>query len=75
MSTFLRKPEDDVWYVHAPLKNEKRPITHAPPPSNIPYLNGVMDTDEDMAKKQAIWFRESDSDFIKLSKLGGRQGN
>ena len=40
----------------------------------IPYLNGVMDTDDDMAKKQTIWFRETDSDFIKLSKMGGRQG-
>ena len=74
MSTSRRRPEDDVWFVHAPLKKEQRPIQYAPPPSSIPYLNGVMDSDEDMAKKQTIWFRESDSDFVKLSKMGGRQG-
>ena len=75
MSTSKRRPEDDVWFVHAPLKKEQRDVVHAPPPSMIPYLNGVMDTDDDMAKKQTIWFRETDSDFVKLSKMGGRQGN
>ena len=74
MSTSRRRPEDDVWFVHAPLKKETRPVQYAPPPSSIPYLNGVMDTDEDMSKKQTIWFRETDSDFVKLSKMGGRQG-
>lgn len=45
----------------------------APPPSNIPYLNGILDGDAEK-KPQEIWFRESDSDFVRLSKLGGRQG-
>jgi hypothetical protein len=74
MSTSKRRPEDDVWFVHAPLKKEQRDVVHAPPPSMIPYLNGVMDTDDEMAKKQTIWFRETDSEFVKLSKMGGRQG-
>jgi hypothetical protein len=74
MSTTRRRPEDELWYVHAPLKNEKRPIVHAVPPSNIPYLNGVADTEEDLAaQRPTLWFRETDSDFVKLSKLGGRQ--
>ena len=69
-----RKPEDEVWYVHAPLKNEKRSVVTAPPPSNIPYLNGVMDTEEELAaQRPAVWFKETDSDFVRLSKLGGRQ--
>lgn len=29
-----RRPEENLWYVHAPLKNEKRPVVEAPPPSN-----------------------------------------
>jgi hypothetical protein len=72
MSTFSRKPEDDTWYVHAPLKNEKRPMVTAPPPSQIPYLNGVYD-DECDEKHQGVWFKDTDTDFIRLSKLGGRE--
>lgn len=73
MSTLRRRPEDEVWMVHAPIKNESRPIVHAIPPSNIPYLNGVMDTDEEIAaQRPAMWFKETDSDFTKLSKMGGR---
>ena len=60
-------------FVHAPLKNQKREVVTAPPPSNIPYLNGVFDRDTD-TKPQEIWFKESDSDFVRLSKLGGRHG-
>lgn len=66
-----RKPEDDVWFVHAPLKNEKRDTVYANPPSNIPYLNGV--PDEPNVNEHTLWFKETDSDFIRLSKLGGRQ--
>ena len=73
MSTFDRSPEDETWYVHAPLKNEKRPLVNAPPPSNIPYLNGVADDPKEINKPQQVWFKETDSDFIKLSKLGGRE--
>lgn len=68
-----RKADDEVWYVHAPLKNETRPLVHAPPPSNIPYLNGVMDTEEDLAKQRPeLTFKETDSDFVRLAKMGGR---
>ena len=73
MSTFDRSPEDETWFVHAPLKNEKRPLVNAPPPSNIPYLNGVMDDASEINKRPTIWFKETDTDFIKLSKLGGRE--
>ncbi len=36
-----RKPEDEVWYVHAPLKKGNRKLVTVPPPSQIPYLNGM----------------------------------
>ncbi|CAF0743022.1 unnamed protein product [Brachionus calyciflorus] len=73
MSMSRRKAEDEIWYVHAPLKNEKRPIVQAIQPSNIPYLNGVMDTEEELNRKPVMWFRDTDSEFIKLSKMGGRE--
>jgi hypothetical protein len=43
MSYLRRKPEDEVWYVHSPLKKGNRELVTAPPPSQIPYLNGVFD--------------------------------
>jgi hypothetical protein len=69
-----RKPEDEVWFVHAPMKKEHRGIVYASPPSNIPYLNGVMDDKAQIAENpHGVWFKETDSTFIRLSKLGGRQ--
>ncbi len=74
MSRFRGNPADSVWYVHAPTKKEKRELVEAPPPSQIPYLNGVMDTSEDTNKKSEVWFKETDSPFVRLSKIGGREG-
>jgi len=69
---YARKPADETWYVHAPLKREvNKPIQNVPPASQIPYLNGVLDTEDDLKQKD-LWFKETDTDFIKLSKLGGR---
>jgi hypothetical protein len=73
MPNSQRKAEDDVWYVYAPLKNEKRELVTVNPPSNIPYLNGVMDDDAPQPE-HTIWFKDTDSDFVRLSKLGGRPG-
>ena len=39
----------------------------------VPYLNGVMDTEEELNKKQVMFFKETDSEFVKLSKMGGRE--
>lgn len=73
MSRFSGNPADTVWFVHAPAKNEKRPIKETAPSSQIPYLNGVQDTAEDLTKQSEMWFKETDSPFIRLSKIGGRQ--
>ena len=72
MSRFSGNPADSVWYVHAPSKVERKPMQETAPASQIPYLNGVMDTEEDKAKESEIWFKETDSPFIRLSKVGGR---
>ena len=69
------KHVDEVWYVHAPLKKDDRPVVNAPPPSNIPYINGVFDEDVEVVKPSTVWFKNTDSDFVRLSKIGGRHGN
>jgi hypothetical protein len=74
MSIFNRNPSEETWYVHAPLKNEKRPAVTVPAPSNIPYLNGTFDDNEDYNKPKPIWFSETDSKVIRLAKLGGHAG-
>jgi hypothetical protein len=73
MSIFNRNPAEETWYVHAPLKNDKRPAVLAPAPSNIPYLNGTFDDETDI-KQRTIWFRGTDSKHTQLSKLGGHAG-
>lgn len=71
MSLKDRDPLDETWFVHAPLSRERKGFTMAPPPSNIPYLNGIFN--DEQTKPNVVWFKETDSDFIKLSKLGGRE--
>jgi len=75
MSRFSSNPADSVWFVHAPSKAPAKgvPGREVAPSSQIPYLNGVMDTEEDKTKESEIWFKETDSPFIRLSKIGGRQ--
>ena len=75
MSRFTSNPADSVWYVHAPSKPpvKGQPGKAVAPSSQIPYLNGVMDTEEDKTKESEIWFKDTDSPFIRLSKVGGRQ--
>lgn len=70
MSYLQRKPEDEVWYIHSPLKKGNRELVTAPPPSNIPYLNGVFDDEATMNQPKTIYFRETDTDYIRRCKLG-----
>lgn len=70
MSYLRRKPEDEVWYIHSPLKKGSRELVTAPPPSQIPYLNGVFDDEETINQPRTIYFRDSDTDYIRRCKLG-----
>lgn len=71
MSYLRRKPEDEVWYIHAPLKKGNRELVTAPPPSQIPYLNGVFDDEATINQPKPMYVRETDSDYIRRCKLGG----
>jgi len=70
MSYLQRKPEDEVWYIHSPLKKGSRELVTAPPPSNIPYLNGVFDDEVTVNQPKTMYFRETDTDYIRRCKLG-----
>ena len=69
MSYLRRKPEDEVWYIHSPLKKENRKLVTAPPPSQIPYLNGVFDDEATINQPRTMYFRESDTEYIRRCKL------
>lgn len=71
MSYLRRKPEDEVWYIHAPLKKGNRELVTAPPPSQIPYLNGVFDDEATLNQPKPFYVRETDSEYIRRCKLGG----
>jgi hypothetical protein len=70
MSYLRRKPEDEVWYIHSLLKKGRELVT-APPPSQIPYLNGVFDDEATINQPKPMYVRESDSEYIRRCKLGG----
>ncbi|UJR23393.1 hypothetical protein I4U23_026401 [Adineta vaga] len=70
MSYLRRKPEDEVWFVHAPLKKGNRELVTAPPPSQIPYLNGVFDDEATANQPRVMYVRDTDTDYIRRCKLG-----
>ena len=70
MSYLRRKPEDEVWFVHAPLKKGNRELVTAPPPSQIPYLNGVFDDETTNNQPRVMYVRDTDTDYIRRCKLG-----
>jgi hypothetical protein len=54
MSYLRRKPEDEVWYIHSPLKKGNRELVTAPPPSQIPYLNDIFDDEATKKSKEPV---------------------
>lgn len=69
-----KQTSDQGWFYHAPSKPKPRtsdPVL-LPPISQIPGLSNVSHlADEDPCKR--MWIRETDSDYTKLAKQGGRQ--
>ncbi|XP_078621682.1 uncharacterized protein C7orf57-like [Branchiostoma floridae x Branchiostoma japonicum] len=76
MSLTKRRPGDEDWFYHAPLKSKKDSAQVAvPPASQIPGLSQLppdMPYDDDPAAKRK-WIRDTDTKYIKLAKQGGRQ--
>ncbi|PVD39097.1 hypothetical protein C0Q70_01725 [Pomacea canaliculata] len=72
MSGLNHKPNEAGWFYHAPTKKETdyQPVG-APPPSQIPGL-GQMEEFEQEKPKELV-FRETDTKYIRLAKMGGRK--
>lgn len=63
------------WFYHAPAKRDpdKARVDYAPP-SKLP---GMGFDDPDLLKKDTLKemvFKETDSEYIRLAKMGGRKG-
>ncbi|CAH1248873.1 C7orf57 [Branchiostoma lanceolatum] len=75
MSLTKRRPGDEDWFYHAPLKSKKDSAqVSVPPASQIPGLSQMPadPLDIDPAAKRK-WIRDTDTKYIKLAKQGGRQ--
>nr|XP_014353006.1 PREDICTED: uncharacterized protein C7orf57 homolog [Latimeria chalumnae] len=63
------------WFYHAPLKMPDKSAykeTHHPPTSQIPSLSDLAEPDNKQCENRKMWIRETDSDYVKLAKQGGR---
>ncbi|XP_063778717.1 uncharacterized protein C7orf57 homolog isoform X2 [Pseudophryne corroboree] len=62
------------WFHHAPLKQtEKTDKDDLPPTSQIPGLSDLAEPhNELMNESRRHWIKDTDSDYVKLAKQGGR---
>ncbi|KAG8572305.1 hypothetical protein GDO81_012011 [Engystomops pustulosus] len=62
------------WFYHAPLKEtEKTSKVDIPPTSQIPGLSDLAEPHNELKTEgRKKWIRETDSDYVKLAKQGGR---
>ncbi|XP_012665506.2 uncharacterized protein C7orf57 homolog isoform X1 [Otolemur garnettii] len=59
------------WYYHHPVKLSEKAVD-APPASQIPGLSHWGDSRENMLGNRRYWIKETDSEYVKLAKQGGR---
>lgn len=60
---------DVGWFYHAPAKRVNAEQVIAPPASQIPCLNPQLPQEDEPPR---MWIRDTDSEFIRLAKMGGR---
>lgn len=65
------KTSDLGWFYHAPPRPKECDRVIPPPPSQIPGLSDVSHLPE--PPQPRMWIKESDSKYIQLAKMGGRQ--
>lgn len=62
------------WYYHLPVKRSEKPVG-APPASQIPGLSDLRDSPNvNLPRARRYWIKETDSEYVKLAKQGGRPG-
>ncbi|PNJ39517.1 C7orf57 isoform 3 [Pongo abelii] len=60
------------WYYHVPVKHSEKAVD-APPGSQIPGLSNLGDShSENLPGTRRYWIKETDSEYVKLAKQGGR---
>ncbi|XP_033050112.1 uncharacterized protein C7orf57 homolog isoform X2 [Trachypithecus francoisi] len=60
------------WYYHVPVKRSEKAVD-APPASQIPGLSNLGDShSRDLPGTRRYWIKETDSEYVKLAKQGGR---
>ncbi|XP_017655857.1 uncharacterized protein C7orf57 homolog isoform X2 [Nannospalax galili] len=60
------------WYYHVPVKCSEKAVG-APPASQIPGLSDLGDSPNgNMPRARRYWIKETDSEYVKLAKQGGR---
>ncbi|XP_016044301.2 uncharacterized protein C7orf57 homolog isoform X4 [Erinaceus europaeus] len=60
------------WYYHLPVKRSEKAVA-APPASQIPGLSHLRDTPNgNPFGTRRYWIKETDSEYVKLAKQGGR---
>uniref|UniRef100_A0A8C5KM39 Predicted gene 11992 n=1 Tax=Jaculus jaculus TaxID=51337 RepID=A0A8C5KM39_JACJA len=60
------------WYYHFPMKRSEKPVG-APPASQIPGLSDLGESNNgDTSHARRYWVKETDSEYVKLAKQGGR---
>ncbi|XP_029445620.1 uncharacterized protein C7orf57 homolog isoform X2 [Rhinatrema bivittatum] len=61
------------WFYHAPLKQPEKPVTTEIPLSQIPGLSEFAEHHNDLGtENRKKWIRDTDSEYVKLAKQGGR---
>ncbi|XP_077997634.1 uncharacterized protein C7orf57-like isoform X2 [Glandiceps talaboti] len=62
------------WFYHAPAKRQEKEAINYPAASQIPGLSGVVvDEREDEFGTKRGYFKESDTKYVRLAKMGGRK--
>ncbi|XP_030065321.1 uncharacterized protein C7orf57 homolog [Microcaecilia unicolor] len=59
------------WFYHAPPKQPEKPITTDIPLSQIPGLSDFSESEQGTEHRKK-WIRDTDSEYVKLAKQGGR---
>ncbi|XP_042769604.1 uncharacterized protein C7orf57 homolog isoform X1 [Panthera leo] len=60
------------WYYHLPVKRSEKPMD-APPASQIPGLSDLSEPPNGhLPGPRRYWIKETDSEYVKLAKRGGR---
>lgn len=62
------------WYYHLPVKRSDKPVD-VPPASQIPGLSDLKEPPNGhLPGPRRYWVKETDSEYVKLAKQGGRPG-